>query len=309
MDGIFRDVVAKLAGLPPGRARLHATAGHPEREAPRMVVAAEVGPRPVEPLAVVCATELAPPDHKRVVEHAAVGEILHEGRRRLVSLLRFARDAPLQAAVVVPVLVVELDKPHAPLGQPAGEQAVGREAARVAGLGTVGIKHMGRLVGEVGHRRHARLHPEGHLVIRDPGRDHGVGRAGELVLVERSQAVEHLAAAFGRHAGRIVDIEHRVGPGAEPHSLVLCRQEARSPEVAHEGLALLVLCDQNDERRQVVLDVAQAVVEPGPDARPAWDLRATLHEGHARPVVDALGMHRVDKAEPVGNLCRVGQEV
>ena len=39
-------------------------------------------------------------------------------------------NAFLDAAVMVPVLVVELDEAHAPLGQPAGEQAVARRTNR-----------------------------------------------------------------------------------------------------------------------------------------------------------------------------------
>ena len=44
-------------------------------------------------------------------------------------------------AVVVPVAVVELDEPHAALGQPAGQQAVRRERA-VAALGAVQVERL-----------------------------------------------------------------------------------------------------------------------------------------------------------------------
>ena len=55
--------------------------------------------------------------------------------------------------------------------------------------------------------------------------------------------------------------------------------------------------------------VAQAVVEPGSDARTSRDLVAALHECHAGSVVDALGVHRADEAESVGHLGRVRQQL
>ena len=54
----------------------------------------------------------------------------------------------LIAAVVVPVAVIELDEPHAALGQPPGEQAVGGERA-VAPLVPYSFERLGRLVGDV----------------------------------------------------------------------------------------------------------------------------------------------------------------
>ena len=308
VHAILHDVVAVFVGLAVRRARLHAAAGHPDSEAPRVMIAAEVAAGFVEALAVVGAAKLAAPDHERVFEHAAAGKILHQRRCRLVSLLALRPDAAGQAAVVIPVLMVELDKPHAPLGEPPGQHAVSRERARILGVGAVHLHDALRLVGEVRHVRHARLHAEGHLVVVDPGRDLGVGSAGELMFVQLPEAVEHLASVLRRHAGRIVDVKNGIGTGAKPHGLMLGRQEARAPEMRHQRLAALVLRDQDDERGEILMGVAEAVVEPGADARPARDLRATLHERHARTVVDALRMHRADEAEPVGDLGRVGQE-
>ena len=84
----------------------------------------------------------------------------------LVDLAGRHRDVLLDVAVVVPVAVIELDEAHAALGQPPGQQAVGGEGA-VAALGAVQVEDLLRLVGEVHQVRHAGLHAEGHLVLRD----------------------------------------------------------------------------------------------------------------------------------------------
>ena len=274
-----------------------------------MVIAAKIASRLVEPLAVVGAAKLAPPDHERVVEHTSRGEVLHERGCRLVGLPALARDARFEDTVMVPVLVVELDEPYAPFGEPPRQQAVGRERAGVFGVGAVHLEHVGGLVGEVGHLRHARLHPEGHLVVGDPGGDLRVGRACKLVLVQLPEAVEQLPAVFRRHSRRIVHVEHWVATGAEPHGLMLRREKPRAPEVAHQRLAALVFCDQHDERGEVFMVVAKAVVEPGADTRAARDLRTALHERHTRAMVDAFGVHRADEAEAVGDLRRVREKL
>ena len=82
------------------------------------------------------AAEFAGPDDERVLEHAALLEVGDEGHAGAVDFLGLELDAVLHAAVVVPVLVVELDEAHAALGQPAGEQAVRgeRSVARLAAV-------------------------------------------------------------------------------------------------------------------------------------------------------------------------------
>ena len=90
-----------------------------------------------------------------------------EGGGGLVSFKALAPEAGRQAAVVVPILMVELDELHAALGQPTCEQAVGGESAGVAGVGPVGIDHMRGLSAEVGDFGDARLQAERHFVVRD----------------------------------------------------------------------------------------------------------------------------------------------
>ncbi len=76
------------------------------------------------------AAEFAAPDDERVVEHAALLEVADQGRGRLVGRLSHSsRVCLLMRVVVVPIAVIELNEPHAALGQAAGEQAVVGERA------------------------------------------------------------------------------------------------------------------------------------------------------------------------------------
>ena len=138
---------------------------------------------------------------QRVVEHPALLQVLDQGRGALVDLPAVPATCSLIAAVVVPVAVVELDEPDPALGQPAGQQAIGRERA-VAALGAVEVEHVPRLAREVHQLGDAGLHPEGGLVAADPGGDLGVGRLLLLELVEPLDGVDHVALALdGRRPG------------------------------------------------------------------------------------------------------------
>ena len=77
---------------------------------------------------------------------------------------------------MVPAGMIELDEPDVALGQAAGQQAVGREGPRLAGVGAVEVEDVVGLLREVGHFRDRGLHPVGHLVLGDPGVDRRVER-------------------------------------------------------------------------------------------------------------------------------------
>ena len=128
VDRVLDHVVADLVGLAVDVARLHAAAGQPHRVGVDVVVAADR----LAALAHRRAAELAAPDHQRAVEQAAPLQVLDQRRARPdrppCRCCRAACARSSAAAVVVPVGVVELDEADAALDQPAGQQAVGREA-------------------------------------------------------------------------------------------------------------------------------------------------------------------------------------
>ena len=91
------------------------------------------------------AAELACPDNQRIVEHAALFQIGDQRRTGLIDFASPQRQFFPQQAVVVPVAMVELNEPDAPLGQPSGQQAIAGKRT-VAWFATVELKHLAAFV-------------------------------------------------------------------------------------------------------------------------------------------------------------------
>ena len=92
VDGVLDDVVAEVVGLAVDDAGLDAAAGQPDGEAAAVVIAAVVVVA-VRALAVDGAAELAAPDDQRVVEQAALLQVLDQGGGGLVGVLALDRRA------------------------------------------------------------------------------------------------------------------------------------------------------------------------------------------------------------------------
>ncbi len=93
---------------------------------------------------------------------------------------------------------------------------------------------------------------------------------------------------------------------------MLAGQVAGRPETGGDGLHLLRvgrLGDHDHERRQVLVERAEAVGRPRAEAGPAGDLIAGLHHGDGRLVVDGVGVHGADEAHVVHHLGRRGQQL
>ena len=114
-----------------------------------------------------------PKTTNRVVEHAALLQIDEQRRRSPVDLGSRPLDMLFEDAVMVPVAVIELDKPHAAFGQTSGEQAI-RGKRPVAPLRAVQVQDVLGLIANVHQLRHARLHLEGHFVLADARGDLGI---------------------------------------------------------------------------------------------------------------------------------------
>jgi hypothetical protein len=90
--------------------------------------------------------------------------VISAARRLIDSFAVHGLHEVLDAAVVVPVAVIELDEPHAALGQAGGPAGSWPRTSRRP-AGAVQVEHVLRLVGEVHQLRHAGLHAERHLVL------------------------------------------------------------------------------------------------------------------------------------------------
>ena len=212
---------------------------------------------------------------------------------------------------MVPVVEINLHEPHAPLHHPPGhEDGVGKRTGLqyLLAIEAEGRLRLGRDVGEFGH---ARLHPEGHLILGDPGLRFGITKLLKCSLVQGLQAVERGAADARRDSGRIADVQDRIAGRAKTHPRVLAGQEAARPEPSANRLGLLDdgrAGHEHHERGQVGVERAQTVAGPGAEAGAASDLVAGLNVGDRRFVVDRLGVHRADETHLVGHRPRPGKQ-
>ena len=312
VDGVLDDVVRELVGLAVDGPALDAGAGGPDAEIARVVVAAVVGLGQAA-LRVDRAAELAAPDDQRVVEHAALLQVLDQGPGGAVDVLALRLDVVGQVAVLVPAAVEDLHEAHAALDQAARREAAVGERPAVAGIRAVQVERRVGLLGEVGQLGHRGLHAEGHLILLEARG--GLGVAGGLVghLVELGEAVEHLAARGAAHAVGVAQVEHGVAGRAERHPGMLRGQEAGRPEAGrdrlHVGARVGVAGVQHDERRQVLVGATEAVGEPGAEGGLARDHVARVREHVRRLVVDRLGVHRPDDRDVIHHLGGVRQDL
>ena len=248
-DRVFGHVVREVVGRAVADSSPDASARKPDREAPRVVVPAvhlcgELA------LAVHGPAEFAAPDHQRLVEQAALLEILHQGRGSLVRLEALLLQAPRQRVVVVPAAVEQLHAAHSALDQPAGQQAVAGICARLARVLPVHLHHALRLARKVRQFRHRGLHAVGHFVLCDAVLDLRIAELLEANSVQRAQVVQIGAPVLAGESVRVVEVQDRLPAGAELHGLVARGQEAAAPQARIQGLAAAALRDHHHVRRK-----------------------------------------------------------
>src|SRR5688572_5785266 len=154
-------------------------------------------------LAVNRAAEFAAPDHQGVIEHAALLQIHYQCGAGLVGVFALFPDAFRQGVVLVPTAMIKLDESHAALSHAARQQTIVGERAGLLHVRTVGIQDVLGLVGDIRQLGHRRLHAIGHFVLGDARVDFGIGEGLVLLLVQFGDSVEHTAAGFAAHAGRV----------------------------------------------------------------------------------------------------------
>ena len=246
------------------------------------------------------APEFAAPEDERVVEQTSLLEILDQRRRRLVHVLRGHRHVLLDVAVMIPRAMVELNHPHATLGEPARHEAVRGETAVARLLDAIAVEDVLRLVAEVGQLRHGRLHAKRHLVLRDARGDFRIDPFRRKHPVQAIDLLHHLTLRALADAIGIADVMHRVALRLELDALKLARQQSARPLPRGDRLrAGLALRREDDEARQTVRLRAQTIEEPRAHARPALDDGPGVHESVRRVVIDLLRLHRADDAQVV----------
>ena len=219
MNPVADDVVSKVVRFPVGVTAADAAAGQPDAEATRVVVATVIVRRQFA-LAVDRAAEFGQPDDQGFVEQALSFEVADQTRASVVDVAALFPQVRRQVAVLVPSAMEDLDKPHAALDHPAGEQTVRGERAGTVDVGPVhrlGRHALGRRVGQFGD---GQLHAGGQFVLRDPRFDLRIGDGVEVSAVEFFQTREHAAAGVAGDAAGVGQVQHGIADAAQRDALV-----------------------------------------------------------------------------------------
>ena len=227
---VFHGVIAEIVGVAVAHAALDAAAGEPAAEALDVVIAPAA-------LRHRRAAKFGAPQDESVFPQTGTLKILDQRRDALIDDLSGILHGALNTAVMIPTAVIELDEPHAALGQAPGEQAVAGKRA-IAGLCTVQVKNALGFPGNIDQLRHAHLHAEGHLVLRNARDNFRILHGGILQLIELLHSIHNIALAIGIHAIGAFHIENGIALPPQLHALKTAGQKARVPLPGGHGLVL-----------------------------------------------------------------------
>ena len=125
VNGLFGHVIRVVVGGTVSQTRPHAATCHPHSETSRVVIAAIIILRQAS-LAVDCPPKLSAPDDERVIQQAALLQILDERRGGLIGFEASLRQSYGQLAVMIPVAMIELYESDSALGKSPRKEAVVR---------------------------------------------------------------------------------------------------------------------------------------------------------------------------------------
>ena len=106
VDRVFGDAEAEFVGAAELEAPFDAAAGKPHREGVGIVIASEDGALGGASFAEGSATEFAAPDNQRVVEQAALAQIVDQRGDRLVHRGAFVGESLAEAGALAGAVVV-----------------------------------------------------------------------------------------------------------------------------------------------------------------------------------------------------------
>src|SRR5262249_5106982 len=219
---------AELVGGADRLAAFYAAAGQPHRVAVRVVVAA------LAPLREWGPTELAAPDHERLIEQPAALQVFQERRDWLIDMPAHRLVVAVDVVVGVPLsdewpaARVDLHEAHPTLDQPTGQEQTRPEVSGLFAVESVLLASLVRLLGQVHRLRSVFLHLERELVRRNSSREVGIARV-EVLLVELLDEVECPLLLFASDCLRRLQVENRGRPLAEESPLVDGREVSGPP--------------------------------------------------------------------------------
>ncbi len=115
---VHRRVETEIVALADGHAAFHAAAREPHRKTIRMMIAAVA----VDVLHHRGAAKFTAPHHQRIVQHAALFEILDQGGSSAIGVEAILRDVFFERAVLIPGFMKNFHKTDAFFGHAPREQ-------------------------------------------------------------------------------------------------------------------------------------------------------------------------------------------
>jgi hypothetical protein len=164
-------------------------------------------------------SEFSPPDDESVLKHIPILEILNQGTSGGISGEALLFQLCKKIAVLVPTGMHQLNEAGPSFKEAAGGQAVTGKGSPLLHIRTVSFDDIIRFLFEIEQFGHARLHPECHFILRDPGLNFRVSKFGVMGLVELGNPVEKGAACFSGNTCWIIKIGHRSPRATEFDSL------------------------------------------------------------------------------------------
>ena len=298
---VFDGEEAELIGRPVHDAALDSAAGHPHGEAKRMMVAA------VRALGPGRAAELGGPHDERFVQQAALLQVLESGRQSAYRPAQIGGVVRLQVAVRVPAAgaadaaVIDLHESHAAFHQPPRGQAILRERGR--GFAVQAIQLCVAAVSCWNSNTSGIARCMRNASSYDLIRARALASSGYSASVSRfnRSSSSNSACCSSRKtpwAGR-PNASGLFGSATKRHAVVL-GAEVIGPMRLVTAAAIGQRSAQHDELRQVLVQRAQAVVNPRADRRKiAVEHVAAGVKLQLGAVIDVVGPHRANDREVV----------
>ena len=204
--------------------------------------------------------------------------------------------------------MIELDKAHSAFGQTTREQTIRCKGA-IPRLGAVHVEDVLGFIRDIHQARHRGLHLERHLVLRNAGRDLRIVNFAVVNLIQSVHGINHRALVVAGDSLRIAHVEHRITFGMEGDTLEPARKEPAVPLPGRDGLALATSHRrENHVARQVIGLCSQPVEKPGSHTRAPGNLRARIHKGVGRIVIDLLRHQRPHDRDLVRHLANARED-
>jgi len=269
LDGL----VAELIGRAVGDARFDPTTREPEAESVRLVIAA-----------VVCldggeATELSGPHHQGLIEQSTLLQIAEQGGDRLIHLSAGVGKADGELAVVIPIMVQQVDITHPRLDEPTGHQASHAEVVGRFLADSIETPGGLRFAGDVDALHRLDLHSRGQFEVLNAGIQflqfatrlkvaaiQGLGQLQIVALSFRFVALtgggteegKGIPASFPIHRCSLVEGRQKGGSRRDAFPI--------GGHVAHRNVG-----------RKILILRSECVADPTPDRREAGSRSAGVH--------------------------------